>query len=137
MLRCSKWRKTHFIEGFAMLDSITKQFQDSFKPVSDIAAINAKALETLTQKQTALFSDMMSASVSYTEGFSSYKDLSDVAESQKAYVEEVQAKLTEAAKETYAVITETQEQAGEIMKGAFSQAQEAVKAAPKAAPAKK
>lgn len=116
-----------------MLDTITKQFQDSFKPVSEMAAINAKALETLTQKQSALFSDMLSAGVSYTEGFSSYKDLTDVAESQKAYVEAVQGKVVEAAKEAYAVITETQEQCGEIMKGAFSQAQETIKAAPKAA----
>jgi len=116
-----------------MLDSITKQFQDSIKPVSDLAAINAKALETLTQKQSTLFSEMLSAGVSYTEGFSGYKDLTDAAESQKAYVETVQGKMVEAAKEAYAVINETQEQAGEIMKGAFSQAQETVKAAPKAA----
>lgn len=40
-----------------------------------------------------------------------------LAEAQKAYLESMQEKMTESAKSSYTLITETQQKAGEMMKG--------------------
>ena len=114
------------------------QFQNSFKPVSELFAVNVKAMEQLAQQQTALFTGVLNDGVAYAEGLSAQKDIAGIVEAQKAYVEGVQEKVVAAAKDTYAVLTETQEKAGEVLKGAFVQAKEAATAAaPKAAKAAK
>ena len=132
-----------------MLDKVTEQFETSLKPYNELVAINTQALEQLTQQQTELFTSNLKQGLAYAQDLSAKKDLADVIESQKAFAESMQEKLTSAAKDAYAVITKAQEQSGKIMKGAFAQVQEsaaavapvaatpAAKAAPKDAKASK
>lgn len=121
-----------------MFDKVAEQFQNSFKPVSDIVSVNAKAMEKLAQQQTSLFTGVLNDSVAYAEGLSGQKDVAGIVEAQKAYAEGVQEKMVSAAKDAYAVMTETQEKLGEVMKGAFAQANEvAAVATPKPAKASK
>lgn len=120
-----------------MFDQITEQFQKSMKPMSELAAINVKATEQLMQQQTSLFTGMMNDGMTFAQGLSGQKDVAAVMEAQKSYAEGVQEKVVSAAKDAYAVITETQEKASEVLKGAFAEAKEtasavATKAAPKA-----
>ncbi len=110
-----------------------EQFQNAFKPVNALVAVNAKALEQLAQQQTALFTGLLNDGVAYAESLSGQKDVAGIVESQKAYAEGVQEKVVAAAKDAYTVLNETQEKAGEVLKGAFAQAQEVATAtAPKA-----
>lgn len=120
-----------------MFDKIAEQFQNSFKPMSELVAVNAKAVEQLAKQQTTLFTGVLNDGVAYAEGLSGQKDIAGIVEAQKVYAEGVQEKVVSAAKDAYAVMAETQEKAGEILKGAFTQAKEvatAVAPAPKAAP---
>lgn len=121
-----------------MFDKIAVQFQNSLKPVNALVAVNAKALEQLAQQQTALFTGVLNDGVAYAEGLSAQKDVAGIVEAQKAYAEGLQEKVVAAAKDAYVVLTETQEHAGEVLKGAFAQVKEAAaEAAPKAGKAAK
>lgn len=108
-----------------MLDKIADQFQNSFKPMGELAAINARALEQLAKQHSELFVGVLHDGVAYTESLTGQKDLSGLAEAQKAYATNVQEKLLSAGKCAYSVLTETQEQAGEVMKQGFAEAREA------------
>ncbi len=120
-----------------MFENVAEQFQKSFKPVGEIMTVNAKALEQLAEKQTALFTSLLSDSVTYAEGLGTKTDMNAVMEAQKTYAEGVQEKFVTAAKDSYAVMSETQEKLGELMKDVFTQAGEvAATAAPAAKPAK-
>lgn len=125
-------------EDQVMFDKMTEQFQNSFKPVSELVAINAAAMEKLANQQTALFTGVLNDSVAYAEGLANQQDISAVVEAQKSFAEGVQEKVVCAAKDAYEVMAETQEKAGELLKGAYTQAQEVATAvAPKAAKASK
>jgi phasin family protein len=116
-----------------MFDKITEQFENSLKPYSELVNINAKALEKLAQQNADLFTSNLKEGVAYAQELSAKKDMASVIETQKAFAENMQEKLTNAAKEAYSVLTAAQEQTGEVLKGAFAQAQETAKAvAPKA-----
>ncbi|BFM17856.1 hypothetical protein R50073_40390 [Maricurvus nonylphenolicus] len=119
-----------------MFDQITEQFQKSMKPMSELAAINVKATEQLMQQQTSLFTGMMNDGMTFAQGLSGQKDVAAVMEAQKSYAEGVQEKVVSAAKDAYAVITETQEKASEVLKGAFAEAKETASAVATKATAK-
>ena len=119
-----------------MFDKMTEQFQNAFKPVNELVAVNAAALEKLANQQTALFTGVLSEGVSCAEGMSSQQDITAVVEAQKSFAESVQEKVACAAKDAYVVMAETQEKVGELFTGAYNQAQEvAASVAPKAAKA--
>lgn len=110
-------------------DKISEQFQSFQRPVNELAAVNAKALEQLTQKHANLVSALLNDGVAYAEGVKDLKDVAGVVEFQKAYNESLQEKLVNSAKETYAILVETHEKASEVIKDAFAQVKEASEAA--------
>jgi len=119
-----------------MFNKISAQLQDSMKPVTDLAEVNLKAMKQLTQAQSELFNTVVSSNVAFAQELAGQKDIKGVVAAQKAYAEGLQETLNTAAQEAYALLTQTQEEAGEILKGAFSKAQEtAVAAKPKPAKA--
>ncbi len=103
-----------------MFDQFTKQFENAYAPVNDLVSLNVKAAEQLAKQQAALFTGMINDGVAHAQNLSNQKDISAVAVAQKEYAEGVQEKLTAAAKDAYSVMTGTQEQAGELLKGAFT-----------------
>lgn len=116
-----------------MFDKINEQIQKSLKPVTDLATVNAKALEQLAQQQNALFSSLLKDGVAFAEGASDQKDVKSLIEAQKNYAEGVQQKVVAAAKDAYEVISSAQEKAGEVLKTAVEDAQSTVADAAKAA----
>lgn len=106
-----------------MFDKINEQMQSSFKPVTDLIAVNTEVLEKLTEKQTSLFSTLMNDGVAFSKEVSGQQDVNKVIESQKAYVEGVQEQLTVVAKESYDLISSAQEKAGEVFKSAMQDMQ--------------
>ncbi len=104
-----------------MFDKFSEQFGKSFKPVSELFAVNAKAMEKMVQQQTAYVTSVMNDGVTFTRSLADQKDLNGVLEVQKHYAEDLQEKFVSATKDAYALVTETQEQAGELLKDMFSQ----------------
>ncbi len=100
-----------------MLDKVNEQLTESMKPVTELATLNMSILQELAEKQNALFSTLLSGGVSFAETVSKQKDVTSLAEAQKAYLEGLQATVTESAKETYTLVSGDQTKAGEMIKG--------------------
>jgi hypothetical protein len=100
-----------------MLDQVNEQLKESMKPVTELATLNMSILQALAEKQNALFSTLLSGGVSFAETVSKQKDVASLAEAQKAYLEGLQATVTESAKETYTLVSGAQTKAGEMIKG--------------------
>ncbi len=109
-----------------MFDKVNEQIQKSLKPMTDLASVNASALQQLAEKQNALFSSLLNEGVAFAEGVSDKKDVNSLVEAQKAYMEGVQEKVVAAAKDAYEVLSSAQEQAGEVLKSAMDDVQSTV-----------
>ena len=99
-----------------MFDKINDQFKDALKPISEIATLNMTTLQSLAEKQNALFTTLLSSGVSFAETASQQKDVMSLAEAQKAYFESLQETVNASAKETYTLVTGAQQQAGVMLK---------------------
>ena len=97
-----------------MLDKMNEQFKESLKPVTELATLNMTTLQSLVEKQNALFTTLLSSGVSFAETAGQQKDAMSLAEAQKAYLQET---ITDSAKETYTLVSSAQQKAGEMMKG--------------------
>lgn len=100
-----------------MLEQMNEQLKASMKPVTELATLNMSTLQSLAEKQNALFSTLLSSGVSFAETASQQKDVMSLAETQKAYLESLQETVTNSAKETYTIVSEAQTKATEMMKG--------------------
>jgi phasin family protein len=105
-----------------MIDQMNEQLQKAMQPVTELAAANAKALELLVGQQQALFSNLMTASMSFSSSVTDNKDVNSLAAAQKTYAEGVQAQVVAAAKDAYEVISVAQAKAGEVVQAAMQEA---------------
>ena len=115
-----------------MFEQFTEQFQSALKPANSLMAVNVQTFEKLTQHNTALMSGLVTDTMTYTKGLSSHKDVNGYMEAHKGYLEGLQDKMSTAAKDVYAILTEAQEQATEGWKDMFTQAAPAKAAKPAA-----
>lgn len=99
-----------------MIEKFNEQLQTAMKPVTDIASLNMSTMQDLAEKQNALYSSLLTEGMSYVEKAAQQKDLMALAEAQKAYFETVQETVTDSAKSSYAVVSEAQQKAGELLK---------------------
>ena len=99
-----------------MFEQMNEQMKSAMKPMTDLATLNMSTMQDLAEKQNALYSSLLSENMSYFEKASQQKDLSGLAEMNKAYVETIQETVTDAAKSSYAVISDAQQKAGEMFK---------------------
>ncbi|MCV6624827.1 MAG: phasin family protein [Cellvibrionaceae bacterium] len=106
-----------------MFEQVNEQIQKSLKPMSELASVNAKALEQLASQQNALFTGLLNDGVNFSQSLTEKQDVNAMVEAQKAYLEGVQEKIVAAAKETYDVISDAQEKAGEVLKVAAEEVQ--------------
>ena len=100
-----------------MIEQMNEQLQASMKPVTELATLNMKTLQELATKQNSLFTTLVSDGVEFVQNASSQKDLMALADMQKGYFEELQSKLTTAAQDSYALISESGKSASSIVKG--------------------
>jgi len=100
-----------------MIDQMNEQLQASMKPVAELATLNMKALQDLATQQNTLFTTLLNDGVEFVQSASGQKDVMGLMDMQKSYVEGLQSKVTSAAQDAYAVISETQKSAGVIFKG--------------------
>lgn len=100
-----------------MFEQMNEQLQSAMKPMTDLATLNMSTMQSLAEKQNELYSSLLSEGMSYVEKVSQQKDMMAIAETQKAYMETVQEKMTETAKSSYSIMSEAQQKAGEMVKG--------------------
>lgn len=100
-----------------MLEQMNEQLKDTMKPVTELATLNMATLQALAEKQNALFSALLSGGVAFAENASQQKDVTSLAEAQKEYLASLQETVTQAAKDTYTLVSGAQTEAGEMMKG--------------------
>jgi phasin family protein len=112
-----------------MFEKVVESFQNAMKPASELMTLNAKALEQLVQQQAALITGTVNGSVAFTKELLGQKDVSGIYKTQKEYLSGVKDSVVGASKEAYSVLADTQEKAGELLKGAFTAEVEAVKTA--------
>lgn len=112
-----------------MFEQISAKLQKSFKPAAELAAVNVKAMEQLAKSQADLLNVVINSNVEFIKELSTKKDIAGVLEIQKAYSDDLQEKLTAAAKQSFALLTDTQEQANSLMKGALTDAKDTTFAA--------
>lgn len=120
-----------------MFDTIVEQFKNAMKPASELMSLNAKAVELLMQQQAALVTTSMNETIALSKELMEQKDFSGVFKTQKEYLSGMKDTLVSTSKESYSVLTDTQEKAGELLKGAFTAEIEAVKTAASKVTAKK
>lgn len=99
-----------------MLDKIFEQSQTAFKPMSELASLNAKVLEEVAEKQKTFVSDMMNDSMAYAKEISAQKDFSGMYQTQKNYLESVQEKMIAASTDAYNYMTSAQEKVSDVIK---------------------
>lgn len=99
-----------------MLDKMNEQLKDTMKPVTELATLNMSTLQALAEKQNALFSTLLSGGVAFAENASKQKDVTSLAEAQKEYLATLQETVTQAAKDTYTLVSGAQTQASDMMK---------------------
>ena len=99
-----------------MFDKMNDQFKETLKPITELATLNMTTLQTLAEKQNALFTTLLSSGVSFAETASQQKDATSLAEAQKAYFESLQETVNASAKETYTLVSGAQEKAGVMLK---------------------
>ncbi|AXR05158.1 phasin family protein [Salinimonas sediminis] len=100
-----------------MFEQLNEQMKNAMKPMTDLAALNMNTMQSLAEKQSELYSSLLTDGMSYMEQLSQQKDMMAMAETQKAYMESVQEKMTETAKTSYSIVSEAQQKAGEMVKG--------------------
>jgi phasin family protein len=96
--------------------SNTEQVESAMKPLNTLVELNTKTVEQLISQQTALITAILNDSIAQTKALSEQKDFTAAVESQKVFAEALQAKVTDSAKEAYAVVTKTSEEVSTLVK---------------------
>ncbi|MBL4822017.1 MAG: TIGR01841 family phasin [Colwellia sp.] len=97
------------------------QFSTAMKPFNSLVEINTKTVEKLINQQAALITTIMNDSVAQTKALSAQTDLATAIESQKAFTEELQAKVSASAKEAYDVVAKTSEEVTNLVKDSMAE----------------
>lgn len=96
--------------------SNAEQVETAMKPLNTLVELNTKTIEQLVSQQTALITAILNDSIAQTKALSSQTDFTAAVESQKVFAEALQAKVSDSAKEAYAVVTKTSEEVSTLVK---------------------
>jgi phasin family protein len=103
------------------------QFSDAMKPFNTLVEINTKTVDHLINQQAALITTIMNDSVAQTKALSEQTDLATAIESQKAFTEALQAKVSASAKEAYDVVNKTSEEVTTLVQESVAEASKLAK----------
>lgn len=104
-----------------MFETITEQFQKLGQPAGEMITQGAEALKKISEKNTALFNELVDDTVNFAREASNQSQVSDLIELQKNYATAVQAKLGAAARDSWTDLVGSQEKASEFVKSATEQ----------------
>ncbi|WP_028886428.1 phasin family protein [Teredinibacter turnerae] len=122
-----------------MYEKIYEQADSFFKPITDILTISLETMDTFREKQTAFVSDVVADGIEYAKGVGDHGgNMETFYSAQKSYWENVQTKMSCNAKESMALLSETQEKITEVIQDSspWFEDKPVKKAAKSVAPAK-
>lgn len=96
--------------------SNTEQVETAMKPLNSLVELNTKTVEQLISQQTTLMTSILNDSIAQTKALASQTDFTAAVESQKSFNEALQAKVTDSAKEAFAVVSKTSEEVTTLVK---------------------
>lgn len=99
-----------------MFGKFAEQIKQSSKPVGTLVAVNAKAMEAISQHQTAFFTGVLSDSVHFMQDATKQTQLDGFLAAQSAYSESVRDRLTAVSSSTLSTLTEVREDVNKVMK---------------------
>ena len=106
-----------------MYEDFVKFAQESLKPVVKLAENNTALTVKLMQSQTANAAEVMQGNLDHVKALVETKDLNVAVEMQQKYVEALNDKLVNAAKENAAAIEAAVSEAGKIFEGSLAEVQ--------------
>ena len=99
-----------------------KSYEVAMKPMTDLFEINKATVEALAEQQTALVKELVEGAMEQAKALSTEKDMAAVVESQKSYLQGLQARLIDAAKASQETLVKSRDEATNIVKGAIETA---------------
>jgi phasin family protein len=99
-----------------------KSYEVAMKPMNDLFEVNKATVEALAEQQTALVKELVEGAMEQAKALSSEKDMAAVVESQKSYLQGLQARLIDAVKASQETLVKSRDEATNIVKGAIETA---------------
>jgi DNA-directed RNA polymerase subunit beta' len=99
-----------------------KSYEVAMKPMTDLFEVNKATVEALAEQQTVLVNELVEGAMEQAKALSAEKDMAAVVESQKAYLQGLQARLIDAAKASQETLVKSRDEATNIVKGAIETA---------------
>lgn len=106
-----------------MYEDFVKLTQDSLKPVMKMVENNTALAVKLMQSQAESASELMNGNLAHMKAMVETKDLNAAVELQQKYVEALNEKMIDTAKENVAAIEAAISEAGKIFEGSFAEVQ--------------
>ena len=125
----SKQRFVNLSRGITMYEDIMKMAQESMKPMLKMVESNTALAVKLMQAQADTTAELMQSNLAHLQALSVTKDLNAAVEMQKNYVEVLNEKLVNVAKDNAGVIEAAATEAGKIFEGSIAEVQAQAKKA--------
>lgn len=106
-----------------MYEDFMKMAQESMKPMLQLAENNTALAVKLMKAQAESTTEMMQSNLAHVQALVQTKDLNVAVEMQQKYVEGVNEKMAEIAKENAAVVEAAATEAGKIFEGSMAEVQ--------------
>ncbi len=117
-----------------MFGKFSEQLKKSSKPINSLMAMNAKAMEDLSQNQTELFTGLLTDSVKFIESVTVQTEVKGVVAAGSEYAESMRDRFAMAAKGAYSTLSHMQAELKDVMKTSLDEGVEAAKTAVAEAP---
>lgn len=88
---------------------MSKEIEELFKPMKELAEVNTKTVETLVSLQKAYVEELANASVEQFKTLCECKDPKSALDLQVKFYKSVEAKMTEAAEKSVAAMSEAKD----------------------------
>jgi phasin family protein len=106
-----------------MYEDFMKMAQESMKPMLQLAENNTALAVKLMKAQAETTTEMMQSNLAHVQALVETKDLNVAVEMQQKYVEGVNEKMADMAKENAAVVEAAATEAGKIFEGSMAEVQ--------------
>lgn len=100
-----------------MYQLFKEQSEKFFKPFSEIANIQVKAFEEVSQKHTDLVSAIWEQSLNFAQQMPQQKNIDDVVQSNQRYFDDIGTKMRTATEESVEIVNLSSKKIGELMQG--------------------
>ena len=112
-----------------MYEDFMKMAQESMKPMLKMAENNTAMAVKLMQAQAETSAELMQSNLAHVQALAEIKDLNVAVEMQQKYVETLNEKLANVAKDNAAVVEAAVTEAGKIVEGSMVEVQAQAKKA--------